>query len=236
MGDEEMDSLAYIVFFCFAFPFLIGIPIVHRKMRVIMLFVVIGMVCCLAVAEVNGIINRSVGQSIYYVTTNITPITEEIAKMIPVLIFAVLVSDKREYLLAIAFSTGLGFALLENSTILVETAFEQGRVDILWVVIRTIGAGLLHTLCTIAIGVGITFIRDHRRFFICGTFALLSLAIVYHSIYNSLIQSEYRMIGAFMPLATYIPIVAVQVYLKKKAGKKRQAQTGQNEGELTSGS
>lgn len=214
-----MDNLAYIVFFCFSFPFIIGIPIVHRKMRVIMLFVVIGMISCLAVAEVNGIINRAINQDIYYVTTNITPVTEEIAKMIPILMFAVLVSDRREYLLAIAFSTGLGFALLENSTILVETAFEQGSVDILWVVIRTIGAGLLHTLCTIVIGVGITFIRDHRRFFICGTFALLALAIVYHSIYNSLIQSEYRMIGAFMPLATYIPIIAVRWRIRKKRRK-----------------
>ena len=60
-----------------------------------------------------------------------------------------------------------------------------------------------------------------KKLFVCGTLALLIVAITYHSIYNTLIQSEYQMIGAILPMATYIPVLIV-MYGKKifKRGKK----------------
>ena len=211
-----MESIAYIVFICFALPFMLGIPIVRRQTRLILLFTFIGMCCCLFISEVNGLLSLAIGEDLYYITTNITPLTEELIKALPVLLFAVFISSERQTLLTIAFMTGLGFALLENSTILVETAITQGSVGILWALIRTLGAGLLHSLCTTSVGVGISFIRDRKKFFVCGSFALLSQAIVYHSIYNSLIQSDYKYFGAAMPMATYLVVVAVLVFIYKK--------------------
>ena len=211
-----MENIAYIVFICFALPFILGIPIVQNRTRLVLLFTFIGMCCCLFISEVNGLLSLAIGEDMYYITTNITPLTEELIKALPVLLFAVFISSERQTLLTIAFMTGLGFALLENSTILVETAITQGSVGILWALIRTLGAGLLHSLCTTSVGVGISFIRDHKKFFICGSFALLSQAIVYHSIYNSLIQSDYKYFGAAMPMATYLVIVAVLVFIYKK--------------------
>ena len=203
-----MENIAYIVFICFALPFILGIPIVQNRTRLVLLFTFIGMCCCLFISEVNGLLSLAIGEDMYYITTNITPLTEELIKALPVLLFAVFISSERQTL--------LGFALLENSTILVETAITQGSVGILWALIRTLGAGLLHSLCTTSVGVGISFIRDHKKFFICGSFALLSQAIVYHSIYNSLIQSEYKYFGAAMPMATYLVVVAVLVFIYKK--------------------
>jgi len=211
-----MENVAYIVFICFALPFLLGIPIVRSRMRVILLFIFIGMCCCLVIAEVNGILYRKLGQSMYYITTNITPMTEELIKAIPVLVFALLVSSKQDYVLTIAFMTGLGFSLLENSTILVETVVSRGSVDFTWALVRTLGAGLLHSLCTTSVGIGITLIREQKKLFFCGTFALLTTAIVYHSIYNSLIQSDYKYIGAALPAVTYIPIIFVVLHFRRK--------------------
>ena len=214
-----MDNIAYIVFICFALPFVLGIPIVRKQTRLILLFTFIGMCCCLFIAEVNGLINNIIGQDLYYLTTNITPMTEEIIKALPILLFALFISSERQTLLTIAFMTGLGFALLENSTILVETAISQGSVDILWALIRTLGAGLLHSLCTTSVGVGISFIRDRKKFFLCGSFALLSQAIVYHSVYNSLIQSEYKYWGAALPLLTYTVIITILVIVYRNKEK-----------------
>jgi RsiW-degrading membrane proteinase PrsW (M82 family) len=157
----------------------------------------------------------------FYLTTNITPMTEELIKALPVLVFAIFISSERQKLLTIAFMTGLGFALLENGTILVETVVVQGSVDILWALIRTLGAGLLHSLCTTAVGVGISFIRDQKKMFLCGTFALLSMAIVYHSVYNSLIQSDYKYLGAAMPMLTYLVVIVILVIVYKKKINKR---------------
>ena len=217
-----MENISYIVFICFALPFLLGIPIVRKQTRQVLLFTFIGMCCCLFISEVNGLMNSLIGQDLFYVTTNITPLTEELIKMLPILIYAIFISSERQTLLTIAFMTGLGFALLENSTILVETVVVQGSVDILWALIRTLGAGLLHSLCTTAVGVGISFIRDQKKIFLCGSFALLSLAIVYHSVYNTLIQSDYKYLGAAMPMLTYLAIIIVLVIVYKKSIKKKE--------------
>jgi RsiW-degrading membrane proteinase PrsW (M82 family) len=201
---------------------LLGIPIARKQTRLVLLFTFIGMCCCLFISEVNGLINSLIGQDMFYLTTNITPLTEELIKALPVLVFAIFVSSERQTLLTIAFMTGLGFALLENATILVETVLLQGSVDILWALIRTLGAGLLHSLCTTAVGVGISFIRDQKKMFLCGSFALLSLAIVYHSVYNTLIQSDYKYLGAAMPMLTYLAIIIVLVIVYKKSIKKKE--------------
>lgn len=220
-----MENIGYIVFICFALPFLLGIPIVRKNTRLIMLYVFIGMCCCLFISEINGLIDTLIGQDIFYVTTNITPLTEELIKTLPVLVFAIFISSERQTLLTIAFMTGLGFALLENATILVETVMFQGSVDILWVLIRTLGAGLLHSLCTTAVGVGISFIRDQRKMFLCGSFALLSMAIVYHSVYNALIQSAYKYLGAAMPMLTYLVVIVILVIVFKKRIDKKTKET-----------
>lgn len=212
-----MESIAYIVFICITLPFLLGIPVVRRESRIILLFVIIGMSCCLFVSELDGLINEWLGLSLYYVTTNITPMTEELIKMIPVVLFAAFVSREREELLTIAFVTGLGFALMENSTILVKTILVEGEVNYIWALIRTLGAGLLHSLCTTMIGMGISLIKIHRKLVICGTFALYSMAVVYHSIYNSLIQSDYSYAGAIMPMLTYVPIVVALVRMRRSS-------------------
>ena len=209
-----MVNMTYIVFICFALPFLVAIPIVRGRTRLVMLFVFIGMCCCLFIAEVNGLLNKAIGRDLFYVTTNITPLTEELIKALPVLVFALFISSERQTLLTIAFMTGLGFALLENATILVETAVAHGSVDYLWALVHTLGAGLLHSLCTTAVGVGISFIRDQKKMFLCGTFALLSMAIVYHSVYNALIQSRFKYLGASMSMITYLIILMIMVVAK----------------------
>lgn len=220
-----MENISYIVFICFALPFLLGIPIARKQTRLVLLYTFIGMCCCLFISEVNGLINSLIGQDMFYLTTNITPLTEELIKMLPILIYAIFISSERQTLLTLAFMTGLGFALLENATILVETVLVQGSVDTLWALIRTLGAGLLHSLCTTAVGVGISFIRDQKKMFLCGSFALLSMAIVYHSVYNTLIQSDYKYLGAAMPMITYLVVIVILVIVYKKSIHKKTKET-----------
>ena len=220
-----MENISYIVFMCFALPFLLGIPIARKQTRLVLLYTFIGMCCCLFISEVNGLINSLIGQDMFYLTTNIAPMTEELIKALPVLVFAIFTSSERQTLLTIAFMTGLGFALLENGTILVETVVVQGSVDILWALIRTLGAGLLHSLCTTAVGVGISFIRDQKKMFLCGSFALLSMAIVYHSVYNTLIQSDYKYLGAALPMITYLVVIVILVIVYKKSIHKKTKET-----------
>ena len=61
--------------------------------------------------------------------------------------------------------------------------------------------------------------QKKRKLFYSGTFALLTLASIYHGIFNMLVQSEYKYLGFVLPAVTYIPILFQQYrfYKKKRA-------------------
>ena len=130
--------------------------------------------------------------------------------LIPILYYAIVISDDRRALIPNAFAVGVGFALLENVVILTQNV---ENVTIFWALVRVFGSGLVHGICTVMVGWGISYIKKRRKFFYCGTFALLSAAIIYHATYNLLVQSDYQYVGVLLPIVTYIPIILL---LRKK--------------------
>jgi RsiW-degrading membrane proteinase PrsW (M82 family) len=153
----------------------------------------------------------------YSVTIKVTPVTEELLKMSPILYYAVIISDKRETLFTASMATGIGFAILENAFYLLN----YPNFTMLLAIVRAFGAGLMHGMCTLLVGVGISFVKKKPKLFFVGTFGLLSTAIVFHGIYNMLIQSAYSIAGALLPIATYIPFFIWRLRIKhRRAGTK----------------
>jgi RsiW-degrading membrane proteinase PrsW (M82 family) len=141
--------------------------------------------------------------------------------MMPVLYYALVISDKKEKLFTASMATGIGFAILENAFYLLN----YPNFAMLSAIIRAFGAGLMHGMCTLLVGVGISFVKKKSKLFVVGTFGLLSAAIVYHGIYNILIQSDYIIVGALLPIITYIPFLIWRFKIKnrntKLAGNKK---------------
>lgn len=206
-----MDNINYLLFICVAVPIFLMLFVLEKKSKITVGYMLIGIFVCLFISEVNGLMLQAFNNDIYYVTTTITPITEEIIKAFPVLYFAFLFSDKRETLISLSIATGIGFAILENLMIFVANV---DNISLFWAAVRGFSSGLMHGLCTAAVGIGLSFVHKKRKLFYCGTFALLTVAIIYHAIYNTLIQSNYQNVGAFLPIATYVPVLLV-VYGKK---------------------
>jgi hypothetical protein len=67
------------------------------------------------------------------------------------------------------------------------------------------------------VGVGISFVKKKRKLFAVGTFGLLSTAIVYHGVYNILIQSQFSIVGALLPIVTYIPFLIWRLRIKRRS-------------------
>ena len=149
--------------------------------------------------------------STYEVTIIVTPITEEILKAISILIFATALSAKKEALFTASMAVGIGFAVLENAYYMLN----YPTFNMVDAIVRAFGAGLMHGMCTLLVGVGISFVRKKSKLFVVGTFALLSTAITYHGIYNMLIQSDYQVIGFLLPISTYIPFIVWRIKKKK---------------------
>ena len=206
-----MENINYLLFICVAAPIFLMLFVLEKKSKITVGYMLIGIFVCLFISEVNGLLLQTFGNDTYYVTTTITPITEEIIKALPVLYFAFLFSDKQETLISLSIATGVGFAILENLMIFVANV---DNISLFWAAVRGFSSGLMHGLCTAAVGIGLSFVHKKRKLFYCGTFALLTVAITYHAIYNTLIQSDYQYVGAFLPIATYVPVLLV-VYGKQ---------------------
>lgn len=213
-----MANLIYILFICVLAPLLLTLPLMKGASRRVMLYIIIGICVSLFVSEINGRILASLDNQMLFVTTTITPVTEEIVKALPVLLYAFLFSDDREKLLPLAFATGIGFALFENTVILIQSI---DNVSILWAIIRGFSTALMHGICTATVGYGMGYVRKKKKLFISGTFALLALAIIYHGLFNMLVQSKnLQYVGFFMPAVTYIPLIIYLVFFVRNKKQK----------------
>ena len=206
-----MDNLIYILFVSVFVPILLMACLLEKKARLPIIFVLIGIFISVFAAEINGFLIDLLPMSTFEITIIVTPITEEILKAIPILVFATVLSAKKEALFTASMAVGIGFAVLENAFYLLNDA----SFNMLDAVIRAFGAGLMHGMCTLLVGVGISFVKKRSKLFVVGTFALMSTAITYHGIYNMLIQSDFQVIGVLLPISTYVPFIVWRIKNKK---------------------
>lgn len=205
-----MDNMIYILFISISIPLLLMALLMEKKARLPISFMIIGIFVSVFASEVNGLLSNLLSMDTYSMTVIVTPVSEELLKALPVLYYAIVISDKRERLFTASMAIGIGFALLENAYFLLNS----DNFTIIIAIIRAFGAGLMHGMCTLLVGVGISFVKKKSKLFAVGTFGLLSTAIVYHGIYNILIQSEFSTVGALLPIATYIPFLIWRLHIK----------------------
>lgn len=206
-----MGNIIYVLFVSISVPVLLMALLVEKKARLPVLFMLIGIVVSVFAGEVNGVLSKVLSMDLYSITVIVTPVSEELLKALPLLYYALVISDKRERLFTASMAIGIGFAVLENAYYLVNYV----DFSMIEAVIRAFGAGLMHGMCTLLVGVGISFVKKKRKLFAVGTFGLLSTAIVYHGVYNILIQSKFSTVGALLPIATYIPFVIWRIKYRK---------------------
>ena len=207
-----MDSLIYTLFVAIFVPILLMTCLVEKKSRQPLIFVLIGIFLSVLASEINAYLCNILSMSTFEATGILTPISEEILKAFPILLFATMLKPKKEALFTASMAIGIGFAVLENAYYLLNS----NTFNMIDAIIRAFGAGLMHGMCTLLVGVGISFVRKKSKLFVVGTFALLSTAITYHSIYNMLVQSDYDIVAYLLPIATYIPFVVWRVKKTKK--------------------
>ena len=207
-----MDNLIYVLFVAIFIPILLMACLVEKKARQPMIFVLIGIFLSVFASEINAFLRNMLPMDTFEITIKVTPISEEILKALPILFFATVLAPKKEALFTASMAVGIGFAVLENAFYLL-TSNSFNMFD---AVIRAFGAGLMHGMCTLLVGVGISFVKKKHKLFVVGTFALLSTAITYHGIYNMLVQSDVKIIGYLLPITTYIPFVVWRIKKKSK--------------------
>jgi len=186
---------------CMVVPLLLLMTMLNKQSRLLLGFVLGGMVLAVCAYEINSLVCVLFQLSGQELSIIAAPMIEEILKALPVLFFAILVSDDRKLVLQLAMASGIGFAILENAFLLI-TYVDQ--VDIGWAIVRGVSTSLSHGICTMIVGCGIVFVRKQKKLFYTGTFALLAAAMTLHAIFNLLIQSPFDYVALALPIIIYL--------------------------------
>lgn len=193
-------EMVYIIMVCIAVPLLLLMTMLNPRSRLLLGFVLCGMLLAVCAYEINSLACVIFHLSGPELSIKAAPVIEEILKAIPVLFFAVFVSDAKKQLLQLAMAVGIGFAVLENAFLLITYV---DAVSIGWAIVRGISASLMHGICTLIVGCGIIFVRRQKKLFYTGTFALLAAAMTLHALFNLLVQSPYDYIALALPIIIY---------------------------------
>ncbi len=214
-----MENLNLVLFVSFALPMIVSFFVCKGRVRYAMIFFFIGMAVCLFCGELSAVALGALPYSREFFACNIAPFFEEIFKALPILIFVFIIKPGRRMLYECSALVGVGFAVLENAYLIASAAGTMSLTDAL---MRGLGAGIMHGLCTLAVGYGMSFVHTRRKLFRTGTIAMLAVATVYHATYNTIVQSTHLWMGVLLPVITLVPVLL----LMSKTEKNRQKRTG----------
>ena len=185
------------IFVCLAIPLALCILFIGGRTRTFILFMITGMSTCLLSAYVNSFFVGYYGVSTTVAVVEITPVCEEVMKLLPLLFYVLIFEPEVRDLPEAAVALAAGFATFEN----VCYVTENGAEDLMLLLIRGLFAGALHILCGILIGFGLSYTFRFRWLAFTGTIGLLGASIVFHAIYNLLISGNggWRIAGYLFP-------------------------------------
>ena len=201
------------IFVCLAIPLALCMLFIGGRTRAFMLFMITGMSACLLSAYVNSFFMGYYGVSATATVVEITPVCEEVMKLLPLLFYILIFEPKVRDLPEAAVALAVGFATFENVCYLTE----NGAEDFMFLLIRGLSAGALHILCGILIGFGLSYVFRRRWLAFTGTMGLLGACIVFHAIYNLLISGEgpWRVAGYLFPSVLIALLFAGKFLLPK---------------------
>lgn len=209
-GGTEVEHAHLMIFVCIATPLSMMLFVFKGRAKAVLGFLLAGIFMCLFAGEINGLIQKVTDLPMSFLTVNVTPVTEEILKALPIVFMAFLLKPGRGSLLEYSIAAGVGFATLENACMLFDYSSSLSALNI---IARGFGAGMMHGISTLAVGYSMLYVIAHKRMSYAGTVAALSIAIIYHSIYNIVVQSAYPVLGILLPTVTFVPLL---ITLKKR--------------------
>ena len=174
------------IFVCLAIPLVLSMLFFGGRPRIFMLFMITGMSVCLLSAYVNSFFMGYYGVDSTVAVVEITPVCEEVMKLLPLLFYVLVFEPKVRDLPEAAVALAVGFATFENVCYLTE----NGAENFMFLLVRGLSAGALHILCGILIGFGLSYVFRRRWLAFTGTMGLLGACIAFHAIYNLLISAE----------------------------------------------
>lgn len=194
------------ILICIVIPLLIMLPFIAVKARRLFIALILGMVMSLVGAYLNSFFGVLYGMDMTGIACYIAPVVEELMKMLPIIVYMLLLSPEDSDLLGFAVAVGTGFATFENCCYITQ----NGAQLIRFVLIRGLAVGVMHVECGLIIGISIVLVKRYRVLMLPGTIGAFAFAMTIHALYNLLVSVE----GTPTYIGFCIPVVVmVLIYL-----------------------
>lgn len=196
------------IFVLVAAPLVACLFCVRGRPRAVVAGLLVGMAACLASAYVSSFAAQAAGIDAVRTAVEIAPTVEEVAKFLPLLFYLVVLEPDAEDVDLAFVMVAVGFATMENAFYL----GDAGLSDPGTLLLRGLGTAMMHVVCGVVVGYGLTRAWRHAWLRAAGTFGLLCLASTYHGIFNLLVAAggAARVSAVVLPLATLVPLLVVR--------------------------
>lgn len=203
---------------CIVVPFLVALLFVKGEVRQYLVAFLLGMGGSLMAAYIGGYLGTVSGLGQNDTSIFLSPMVEEIMKLLLLVFFLFLFEPGDRMLVMLSVAIGTGFATFENCCYILTF----GADSLSYIIIRGLAVGVMHIVSVLSLSIWIICIKRLNVFSFSGVFGGLSLAVIFHSIYNLLVSEPgvSRTIGYILPILSAICIYPLykklMVLLKNK--------------------
>ena len=136
------------ILICIAIPLLVILPFVSGSVRRFCIALMSGMFMCLLGAYLNSFFGLILDMNETEIARYVAPNVEEIMRLLPILVYMLLLVPENVDLLSFATGVGAGFATFENCCYITL----NDELLVRFVLIRGLAVGVMHVTCGIIIG------------------------------------------------------------------------------------
>ncbi len=172
------------ILLCISIPLLLTLLYVRGSARRSLAGFLIGMAICLLSSYISGFLTLLTRMELRESAVYISPTTEEIMKLLPLLFYMAVFRPGEMTLTTFAISLGAGFATFENCCYLLSA----GSESLGFTLVRGLAVGVMHIVCMLAMSLSIIMVRRYRAFSFSTVVGCLSLSVVFHALYNLLVS------------------------------------------------
>ena len=169
---------------CIAIPLLLALFYARGATGRFLAGLLIGMTVSLLSSYISGFLALRGGRDPAAAAIYISPIVEELMKLLPLLFYLIVFQPRETDLMSFAVSLGVGFATFENCCYLLAA----GSENLGFTLVRGLAVGVMHLVCLVVLAMALIMVRRFRVFTLAAAAGALSLSVTFHALYNLLVS------------------------------------------------
>ena len=192
------------IFICIVVPLLVSLLFIRKNVRHFVIFLMLGMAACLLSAYISAFLGSVKAASPEETSVFISPVVEEIMKLIPIVLFLLVFEPDEENLALSAVAIGIGFATFENCCFILS----DSAASLPYMLIRGFSVGVMHLVCIVTVGYGLAFSQREGLIRTSVSVGLLAFASTFHGLYNLLVSKPGlpSYIGFVLPITAALAL------------------------------